>query len=77
MHLLEDCNLCAIHAKRVTISKSFALLEIHGLLNDNIHLFLVEHSEPAVHIVLASVLQLLASNNFLIWFQVRTFPAMF
>ena len=22
VHLLEDCNLCAIHAKRVTISKS-------------------------------------------------------
>lgn len=21
VHLLEDCNLCAIHAKRVTISK--------------------------------------------------------
>ena len=23
VHLLEDCNLCAIHAKRVTISKYF------------------------------------------------------
>ena len=22
VHLLEDCNLCAIHAKRVTISKT-------------------------------------------------------
>lgn len=29
MHLLEDCNLCAIHAKRVTISKSFDLLEMY------------------------------------------------
>lgn len=25
VHLLEDCNLCAIHAKRVTISKHFAV----------------------------------------------------
>lgn len=23
VHLMEDCNLCAIHAKRVTISASF------------------------------------------------------
>ena len=26
VHLLEDCNLCAIHAKRVTISKPFVYL---------------------------------------------------
>jgi histone H3/H4 len=25
VHLLEDCNLCAIHAKRVTISKCLML----------------------------------------------------
>ena len=24
VHLLEDCNVCAIHAKRVTISESLA-----------------------------------------------------
>ena len=25
VHLLEDCNLCAIHAKRITISASVHL----------------------------------------------------
>ena len=26
VHLMEDCNLCAIHAKRVTISECFPAL---------------------------------------------------
>ena len=28
VHLLEDCNLCAIHAKRVTISAFFAAVPV-------------------------------------------------
>jgi hypothetical protein len=28
VHLLEDCNLCAIHAKRVTISAFFTAIPV-------------------------------------------------
>ena len=28
VHLLEDCNLCAIHAKRVTISAFFTAVPV-------------------------------------------------
>jgi len=32
VHLFEDCNLCAIHAKRVTISASAARLVVVPLV---------------------------------------------
>ena len=46
VHLFEDCNLCAIHAKRVTISEHMltwtdnaeAALELHLMLQLYFHL---------------------------------------
>ena len=35
VHLLEDCNLCAIHAKRVTISAALTSLSVSQL--DRLH----------------------------------------